>query len=38
LLVCGRFWCLAYTVSSLMFPAARLPNKAHHQSKKIINI
>ena len=29
MLVCGRFWCLVYTVSSPMFPAARLPNKAH---------
>jgi len=34
LLVCGRFWCLVYTVSSPTFPAARLPNKAHLQSKK----
>jgi len=32
--MCVRSWCLVYTVSSLMFPAARLPNKAHHQSKK----
>ena len=35
LLACCRFWCLVYTVSSPTFPAARLPNKAHLQSKKI---
>jgi hypothetical protein len=35
LLVWGRFWCLVYTVSSPTFPAARLPNKAHLQSKTV---
>jgi hypothetical protein len=34
LLVCGSFWCLVCTVSSPTFPAARLPNKAHLQSKR----
>jgi hypothetical protein len=37
LLVCGRFWCLVYTVSLPTFPAARLPNKAHLQSNSTVS-